>query len=87
MYRAVIASSINHSGLPYNVDKSVRPPYFPIDEAMPSQLTDPYALSKVVDEITASTVHRRFGMNIIALRFPFTAEAEHIADRLGKGDL
>lgn len=79
--RAVIASSINHTGLPYNVDKSVRPAYFPIDENLPSQLTDPYALSKVIDEITAATVHRRFGMDIIALRFPYTSEAERIAQR------
>jgi nucleoside-diphosphate-sugar epimerase len=51
---------------------------------MPSQLTDPYALSKVVDEATAATVHRRFGMNIVALRFPYTAQADHIANRAGQ---
>lgn len=81
--RAVIASSINHTGLPFNADPDARPAYFPIDETMPSQLTDPYALSKVIDEVTAQTVHRRFGMDIVALRFPFTAPAEQIARHAG----
>lgn len=79
--RAVIASSINHTGLPFNSDPAARPPYYPFDEPMPSQLTDPYALSKVVDEITADTVHRRFGLDVVALRFPFTVPAEQLARR------
>lgn len=79
--RAVIASSINHTGLPFNNDPAARPLYFPIDEAMPSQLTDPYALSKVVDEVTASTVHRRCGTDVVALRFPYTAPAPEIVER------
>ncbi|SDS78263.1 NAD-dependent epimerase/dehydratase family protein [Microlunatus soli] len=79
--RAVIASSINHTGLPFNSDPTARPSYFPVDEAMPSQLTDPYALSKVVDEVTAGTVHRRTGIDVVALRFPFTVPAEQVARR------
>lgn len=75
--RAVIASSINATGLPFN-SHEVRPPYYPMDEAMPSDLDDAYATSKFVDEITARMVHRHWGMDVIALRFPFTTEREHL---------
>ncbi|QDP98496.1 NAD(P)-dependent oxidoreductase [Microlunatus elymi] len=80
--RAVIASSINHSGLPYNSHEVV-PAYFPIDEQLPSDLDDAYALSKYVDEISARMVHRHWGTDIVALRFPYTAPAEGIAEHVG----
>jgi nucleoside-diphosphate-sugar epimerase len=54
-------------------------PYLPIDTALPLQITDPYALSKRVDEETAAMIHRRYGMTVVALRLPFVADA---ADRL-----
>ncbi len=75
--RAVIASSINATGLPFN-SHPVRPAYYPLDETMPSDLDDAYALSKYVDEITARMVHRHWGMDVIALRFPFTAERQYL---------
>jgi nucleoside-diphosphate-sugar epimerase len=75
--RAVIASSINATGLPFN-SHEVRPSYYPMDETMPSDLDDAYALSKYVDEITARMVHRHWDLNVIALRFPFTTEREHL---------
>ena len=80
--RAVIASSINHSGLPYN-SHEVRPAYFPIDEQLPSDLDDAYALSKYVDEISARMVHRHWGTDIVALRFPFTSTAEGLLEHIG----
>jgi nucleoside-diphosphate-sugar epimerase len=75
--RAVFASSINATGLPFN-SHDVRPTYYPMDETMPSDLDDAYATSKFVDEITARMVHRHWGMDVIGLRFPFTVEREHL---------
>jgi nucleoside-diphosphate-sugar epimerase len=78
--RAVIASSINATGLPFN-SHSVLPAYLPIDETMPSDLDDAYSLSKFSDEITARMVHRHWGVDVIALRFPLTAPADNIQSR------
>ena len=38
---------------------------------MPAQIEDPYALSKQTDELTAAMVARRYGMGVVALRYPF----------------
>ena len=76
--RAVIASSINATGLTFN-SHPVLPSYYPIDETMPSDLDEAYSLSKYVDEITAATMHRHWGIDVVALRFPFTQTAEAIA--------
>lgn len=67
--RAVVASSINAFGVPLN-PHDVLPPYFPIDEAIPTDLADWYSLSKRSDELTAAMVSRRWGMAVVALRFP-----------------
>ncbi|MGW0484202.1 hypothetical protein [Nonomuraea sp. NPDC003214] len=42
-----------------------------MDEEQPSQSEDPYALSKQVDELTARTMARRFGMSVVVLRLPY----------------
>jgi nucleoside-diphosphate-sugar epimerase len=76
--RAVFASSINQTGLPFN-SHDVLPAYYPIDEKMPSDLDDGYALSKYVDELTARMVHRHWGLDSIGLRFPLVAPAERLA--------
>ncbi|QGN34613.1 NAD(P)-dependent oxidoreductase [Microlunatus sp. Gsoil 973] len=76
--RAVFASSINHTGLPFN-SHDVLPAYYPMDEQLPSDLDDGYALSKYVDEITARMVHRHWGVDSVGFRFPFVAPAEMIA--------
>lgn len=70
--RAVIASSINVSGLPFN-SHPVLPAYFPFDEELPTDLDDPYSLSKTVDELTAGMAVRHWGLDVVAIRFPFTA--------------
>lgn len=67
--RAVVASSINAFGVPMN-PHDVSPPYFPIDEAIPTDVADWYSLSKRSDELTAAMVSRRWGMAVVALRFP-----------------
>nr|WP_294692659.1 NAD(P)-dependent oxidoreductase [uncultured Friedmanniella sp.] len=73
--RAVIASSINAYGGPFN-SHDVRPAYYPLDELLPADLDDPYSLSKFTDERTAEMAARHWGTDIIALRFPMTAPQE-----------
>jgi nucleoside-diphosphate-sugar epimerase len=79
--RAVIASSYSILGLPWAA-RPLHPPYFPIDLDTPLQVEDPYGLSKQADEATARMVGRRYGTDIVALRFPFVGGAERIARRL-----
>jgi nucleoside-diphosphate-sugar epimerase len=75
--RAVIASSVNASGLPFNTH-DVRPPYYPIDVDVPADIADWYSLSKAADELTCRMVARRWGTTVVALRFPYTNDAERI---------
>ena len=56
----------------------------PIDEAMPLQAADPYALSKQADEATAAMVARRDGMAVVALRFPKLGTPEFLAEHAGE---
>ncbi|WP_212816792.1 NAD-dependent epimerase/dehydratase family protein [Polymorphospora rubra] len=67
--RAVIASSIAVLGLSF-APRPLHPAWFPVDEAVPVQVADPYALSKQADEATAAMMARRYGMAVVALRFP-----------------
>ncbi len=73
--RAVVASSINAFGIPFN-HHDVHPAYFPIDAAIPADLDDPYSLSKFSDEATAKMMHRRWGIDVVSLRFPHVNTAE-----------
>lgn len=68
--RAVIASSVNASGLPFS-NHEVRPAYYPIDVDLPADIADWYSLSKAADEMTAGMVSRRWGTTIVALRLPY----------------
>ncbi|MBB5079800.1 NAD-dependent epimerase/dehydratase family protein [Nonomuraea endophytica] len=78
--RAVIASSLSITGLPFA--RSPRSPeYLPLDEHVPAQIEDPYALSKQVDEATAAMMGRRHGMTVAALRFPFLGDPARLAWR------
>jgi nucleoside-diphosphate-sugar epimerase len=67
--RAVIASSQSIYGLAFSPEVQA-PAYLPVDEAQPLQVADPYALSKQADEATAAMVARRYGMAVVALRYP-----------------
>lgn len=83
--RAAIASSINALGYPYSPVADARPEYLPVDEDLPTKAADPYSLSKVVDEATAAAMARRYGMNVVALRFPFVGglgEVDELDSRL-----
>ena len=74
----VIASSYAATGLPFSrADR--HPAYVPVDVAMPAQVEDPYGLSKQTDELTAAMMVRRYGMSLVALRYPFVGG---IGDRL-----
>lgn len=72
--RAAIASSYSICGLPF-ARTPLRMPYLPVDVRMPLQITDPYALSKRVDEETAAMIHLRYGMSVVAMRLPFVGTA------------
>jgi nucleoside-diphosphate-sugar epimerase len=72
--RACIASSFALTGLPFGRD--LHPPYVPVDEDMPLQAEDAYALSKQADELTAAMMARRHGMSVVALRLPFVGGFE-----------
>ncbi|MDX3005250.1 NAD(P)-dependent oxidoreductase [Kribbella solani] len=75
--RAVIASSINATGVPFNPHE-IRPPYFPWDETAPSDIGDWYSLSKQNDENTARMAWRRWGIDVVALRFPHVNSADEL---------
>jgi nucleoside-diphosphate-sugar epimerase len=84
--RAVISSSYSVLGLTFAATMR-HPAYLPIDEQVPLQVEDPYALSKQVDELSADLMWKRHGMTVVALRLPFLggiadtirARAERIA--------
>jgi nucleoside-diphosphate-sugar epimerase len=76
--RAVIAGSHSATGMPFAPTKRV-PAYLPIDEQLPLQVEDPYALSKHVDELTAAMMWWRHSLSVVAVRFPFLGDVD---DRL-----
>lgn len=82
--RAAIASSVSVLGLAFG-RPGLRPAYLPVDEEHPILAEDPYALSKQVDECTAAMMHRRWGMDIVALRMPFVGSGDRLAERLRLG--
>lgn len=73
--RVAIASSTSALGTVF-ASPRVSPRYVPVDEAHPFVGTDPYALSKQVDEATAAMMHRRHGYQVVALRIPNTGPME-----------
>ncbi|HEY3558497.1 MAG TPA: NAD(P)-dependent oxidoreductase [Kribbella sp.] len=75
--RAVIASSINAFGVPMNVN-AVEPAYYPLDEDVETDIADAYSLSKSVDEQSARMAWRRWGTDVIALRFPLVKDHEEL---------
>jgi nucleoside-diphosphate-sugar epimerase len=65
--RAVIASSESSYGICF-ASEVFEPHYLPVDEAHPQLPEDSYGLSKVVNEVTAASFHRRTGMQVLSLR-------------------
>jgi nucleoside-diphosphate-sugar epimerase len=73
--RAVVASSINAFGVPFNPD-DIRPAYYPLDEKIPSDVADWYSLSKQNDENTARMAWRHWGIDVVSFRFPHVNSAD-----------
>jgi nucleoside-diphosphate-sugar epimerase len=78
--RVAIASSTSAYGLVFAL-RPVSPRYVPVDEEHPFVGSDPYALSKQVDEATAATMHRRHGFQVVALRISNTSP---MADQMAR---
>jgi nucleoside-diphosphate-sugar epimerase len=76
----VYASSYAICGLPF-ARIPLHLPYLPMDADLPLQITDPYALSKRVDETTAEMIALRYGATVVGLRLPFIGTPD---DRLPK---
>jgi nucleoside-diphosphate-sugar epimerase len=83
--RVSLASSISLLGLPYGAE-GLAPLFAPVDETHPNIGTDPYALSKEVDEATASMMHRRHGYQVVALRISNTAPMDSHLARMAKAE-
>jgi len=66
--KVAFASSLAVIGTPY-ATKPIFPLFVPIDETHPLLVQDPYGLSKEVDERTGEMFHRRYGMQVAAMRF------------------
>ncbi|MCQ8192623.1 NAD-dependent epimerase/dehydratase family protein [Streptomyces rugosispiralis] len=81
--RVMIASSYSILGIPWAPTR-LHPAYYPIDEQIPLQITDAYALSKQADEATARMMARRHGMDIVAIRYPFVSNEARLAERLSE---
>jgi nucleoside-diphosphate-sugar epimerase len=89
--RVVIASSESSYGICF-ASEFFPPRYLPIDEAHPQLPEDTYGLTKVVNEVTAASFHRRTGMQVISLRLGnvlspedhdrIRARVDHPEDRL-----
>lgn len=81
--RAMIASSLSILGVSW-APRRLHPDYYPVDDESPLQVEDPYGLSKQVDEATATAMSRRYGLTVVALRFPFVGDDDRIAARLAQ---
>jgi nucleoside-diphosphate-sugar epimerase len=73
--KVVLASSEAIYGYVF-AEKFVAPQYLPVDENVPLLSEDSYGLSKMVNEITAESFHRRSGMQVISFRLGNILEPE-----------
>ena len=65
--KIIFASSETTYGICF-ADGERKPNYLPIDEEHPTVPEDSYAMSKVVNEVTAKSFQRRSGIDIYGLR-------------------
>ncbi len=77
--RAVVASSVNASGLTFNPHPVV-PAYYPIDDAIPTDIADAYSLSKNTGEQIAEMAHRAWGIDVVSIRFPLVKDLAVLRD-------
>jgi nucleoside-diphosphate-sugar epimerase len=71
--KLVYASSINASGLPLN-PHPVLPSRYPWNEDEPTDVADPYSLSKEANEAAARALSRRSGVPMTGLRYPLVRD-------------
>lgn len=76
----VMASSISILGMAWSAEP-MDPLYLPVDEAHPLRPTEGYALSKETDEAAARMASRRWGLPIVAMRFPNTTTRKQLEAR------
>jgi len=79
--RIVYVSSLSALGLAWS-SRPVSPRFAPVTEAHPYVGDDVYGLSKLVGELVAETVSRRWGCEVISLRFPFIGSGERLQHHL-----
>lgn len=65
--KVIFASSETTYGVCF-ADGEKKPDYLPVDEDHPTVPQDSYAMSKVVNEVTARSFHERSGIDIYGLR-------------------
>ncbi|KRE64586.1 NAD-dependent epimerase/dehydratase family protein [Paenibacillus sp. Soil750] len=65
--KVVLASSESSYGIVF-AEQFFAPNYLPIDESHPQKSEDSYGLSKMVNEMTGESFHRRTGMQVISFR-------------------
>jgi nucleoside-diphosphate-sugar epimerase len=65
--KAVISSSESSYGICFS-RQNLKPQYVPIDEEHPQLPEESYGLSKIVNENTADSIHRRTGMQVVSFR-------------------
>jgi nucleoside-diphosphate-sugar epimerase len=83
--KVVLASSESSYGICF-ASEFFEPKYLPIDEAHPQLPEDSYGLTKVVNEVTAASFHRRTGMQIVSLRLGnILSPEDHARIRAGFG--
>lgn len=78
--KIIFASSETTYGVCF-ADGERKPDYLPIDEAHPVIPEDSYAMSKVVNEVTARSFQRRSGFDIYGLRINNVIEPHEYAEK------
>ena len=78
--KVVFASSETTYGVCF-ADGEVKPQYVPVDEEHPTVPEDSYAMSKVVNEVTARSFQARSGIDIYGLRINNVIEPHEYATK------
>jgi nucleoside-diphosphate-sugar epimerase len=87
--KLVAASSINALGITM-AERPFNPTYLPIDEEHPRLAQDAYSLTKLIDEEILAALHRRTGIQTVAIRPPLmlygdpATEGASVRDRLDR---
>jgi nucleoside-diphosphate-sugar epimerase len=90
--KMVAASSINALGITM-AERPFNPQYLPIDEEHPRLPQDAYSLTKLLDEEILGALHRRTGLQTIAIRPPLmlygdpSGESANVRRRLDEPEL